>query len=87
MVQQLGIPTLFFSLSSADTNWSNLLVPLGKLLHDKSFTETDLDQMNREEKCTLVSLHPTACARYFNHHVQKFFKHVLHSPFSPFGKL
>ena len=32
MVCQLGIPTIFFSLSAADTRWSNLLISQGKLL-------------------------------------------------------
>ena len=26
MVHQLGIPTIFFSLSAADTKWTNLLI-------------------------------------------------------------
>ena len=43
--------------------------------------------MTWTEKCRLVSLHPAACARFFNHRVQKFFKHVLASPHSPLGEM
>ena len=53
----------------------------------KKLHKTDLDQLIRAEKCALVSLHPVACARYFSHCVQKFFKHLHQSPFASFGKL
>ena len=87
MVHQLGIPTIFFSLSAADTKWTNLLISLGKLLHNVTYTESDIESMTWAEKCTLISSHPAACARYFHNRVQKFFKYVLHSPQSPFGHL
>ena len=87
MVHQLSIPTIFFSLSAADTKWTNLLISLGKLLHNVTYTKSDIENMTWEEKCTLISSHPAACARYFHNRVQKFFKYVLHSPHSPFGHL
>ena len=87
MVCQLGIPTIFFSLSAADTKWTNLLISLGKLLHNVTYTESDIESMTWAEKCTLISSHPAACARYFHNRVQKFFKYILHSPQSPFGHL
>ena len=87
MVCQLSIPTIFFSLSAADTKWTNLLISLGKLLHNVTYTKSDIENMTWEEKCTLISSHPAACARYFHNRVQKFFKYVLHSPHSPFGHL
>ena len=87
MVRQLSIPTIFFSLSAADTKWTNLLISLAKLLHNVTYTKSDIENMTWEEKCTLISSHPAACARYFHNRVQKFFKYVLHSPHSPFGHL
>ena len=87
MVCQLGIPTIFYSLSAADTKWVNLLMSLGKLLDDKTYTKVDIEKMTWAEKCRLVSSHPAACAKFFHHCVQKFFKHVLHSPYSPFGQI
>ena len=87
MVRQLSIPTIFFSLSAADTKWTNLLISLGMLLHNVTYTKSDIENMTWEEKCTLISSHPAACARYFHNHVQKFFKYVLHSPHSSFGHL
>ena len=39
------------------------------------------------EKCNLISKDPGTCALYFNHRVKKIIKHILKSPYSPFGKL
>ena len=48
MVCQLGIPTIFFSLSAADTRWSNLLITLEKLLGNITYTQCDIDKMTWE---------------------------------------
>ena len=40
-----------------------------------------------DRKCKLISKDPGTCSRYFNNRVQKFFKHILKSPYSPFGIL
>ena len=85
MVHQLGLPTIFFLLSTADTKWTNLLISLGKLLHNVTYTESDIESMTWAEKCTLISSHLAAYAMYFHNRVQKFFKYVLHSSHSPFG--
>ena len=87
MVCQLGIPTIFFSLSAADTRWSNLLISLGKLLDNITYTQCDIDKMTWEQKCRLIALHPAACVRYFHNGVKKFFKYVLNSPHSLFDHL
>ena len=88
MVRQLGIPTIFFSLSAADCNWVSLLKCLGKLVDNQLYsTEYIQTEMDFEKKCQLVASHPSACSRYFHHRVQKFLHHVLQSPYSPFGTL
>ena len=46
MVCQCGIPTIFYSLSAADTKWVNLLMSLGKLLDDKTYTKVDIEKMD-----------------------------------------
>ena len=70
MVCQLGIPTVFFSLSAADTRWSNLLISLSKLLDNITYTQCDIDKMTWEQNYRLIALHPAACARHFLNQVQ-----------------
>ena len=87
MIRQLGIPTLFISLSAADTKWTQLLQSIHILIHKKNITEQEIENMPWTEKCKLISKDPGTCSRYFNNRVQKFFKHILKSPYSPFGIL
>ena len=88
MVRQLGNPTIFISLSSADTSWVPLQQALGLLLDEVIYSEDFIkEQMSFEKKCQQVSSHPAACSRYFHHRIQKFFKYFIMGPHSPFGKV
>ena len=87
MIRQLGIPTLFISLSAADTKWPQLLQSIYLLTKKTQITIEQLEQMPWTEKCDLISKDPGTCALYFNNRVKNFFKHILKSPHSPLGKL
>ena len=87
MIHQLGIPTIFISLSAADTKWRQLLQSIYLLTKKKQITIEQLEQMSWTEKCDLISKDPGTCALYFNNLVKKFSKHILKSPHSPLGKL
>ena len=87
MVRQLGMPTLFFSLSSADTSWPALLRTLGVLVDKKTYSDEYIrKEMSFEDKCRLVSSHPIACSRYFDERVHKFVNLILTDQHSPFKK-
>ena len=88
MVCQLGIPTIFFSMSSADTNWVPLLKCLGLFVDKEVYSDECItNEMSFDKKCLLVAAHPAVCSRYFNNHVEKYIKLVLMSPHLPFGQL
>ena len=88
MVCQLGNPTIFISLSSADTSWVPLQQALGLLLDEAIYSEYFIkEEMGFEKKCQQVSLHPAACSRYFYHRIQKFFKYIIMGTHSPFGRV
>ena len=88
MVRQLGNPTIFISLSSADTSWVPLQQALGLLLDEVIYSEDFIkEEMSFEKKCQQVSSHPAACSRYFHHRIQKFFKYIIMGPHSPFGRV
>lgn len=46
MIRQLGPATLFCSFSSAETQWIHLLRILGKLVDDKEYSDTGLENLN-----------------------------------------
>ncbi|CAB4033756.1 Hypothetical predicted protein, partial [Paramuricea clavata] len=46
MIRQLGSASLFCSFSSAETQWIHLLRILGKLVDNKTYTDTELENLN-----------------------------------------
>ncbi|VDI56358.1 Hypothetical predicted protein [Mytilus galloprovincialis] len=87
MIRQLGLPTWFGSLSSADTNWKDLLRILGKLNDGKEYTDNELEEMDWNQKSKLVQKDPVTYSRYFDYRVQQFINLVLKSDHDPIGKL
>ncbi len=86
MIRQLGYPTIFFSLSAADTNWPELLHMLGWQVDQKEYTDDHIaNVMSWDDKCCLVREHPTACSHFFHEHVQMFLKTIILTDHSPFG--
>ncbi|XP_053405183.1 uncharacterized protein LOC128558914 [Mercenaria mercenaria] len=85
MLRQLGMPTWFLSLSSADTRWSDLLKMLASLNSDVEYTDNDIRNLSWEQKVKLIQKDPVTCSRYFDHRVQQFIKLVLKSTHNPLG--
>ena len=84
MVRQLQKPTLFFSLSAADTNWPSLLQSLGQHVDKQTYTKEYIENdMTFDDKCRLVAAHPVLCSRYFHERVQKFVNIILKGHHSP----
>ena len=88
MIRQLGYPSFFFSLSSADTHWVELIRCLAKRVNDQDLSDTYIqDEMTFAEKAKLVASDPASCSRYFHHRVQKFLQLIIMGPHSPIGKV
>ena len=87
MIRQLGLPTWFMSLSSADSKWIDLLQILGKLVDNRNYTLEEIKNLDWSEKCRLVQSDPVTTSRYFDNRVHEFFKIVLKSECHPLGKI
>ena len=87
MIRQLGLPTWFMSLSSADTRWSDLLNMLSALNCGFELPEEEISSMTWEQKIKLIQKDPVTCSRYFDHRVQQFIKVVLKSSHGFLGKI
>ena len=85
MIRQLGIPTWFCSFSAAETKWGPLLCTLSTLVHGKNVSCEEAVGLSWQEKCKLIKSDPVTCARYFDHRVQVFIRHVLKDKSSPIG--
>ena len=87
MIRQLGLPTWFMSLSSADTKWIDLLKMLATLNQKVDYSDEQIANLTWEQKTKLIQSDPVTCARYFDHRVQTFISVVLNSDHEPLGKL
>ena len=85
MIRQLGLPTWFISLSSADTRWADLLKMLAKLNVRVEYSDEQIEEMTWEQKSKLIQKDPVTCTRYFDYRVQEFIKIVLKSSHNPIG--
>ncbi|XP_069136358.1 uncharacterized protein [Argopecten irradians] len=84
MIRQLGLPTWFMSLSSADTRWPDLLKTLAQL-DGKTLSNDDLRKVDWNFKTNLVQKDPVTCARFFDNRVQLFVNSFLKSQHNPIG--
>ena len=87
MIRQLGNPTWFCSFSAAETRWSHLLRILGRVVHQKDYSDDEIANMSWQEKSDLIQKDPVTCARNFEHMVQLFIKDVLKSTAMPLGEI
>jgi len=79
MIRQLGIPTLFITLSAAEAHWPELLVILKKVQDGKNISEEEAANLSYEEKAYLIRQDPITCARYFDHRLRTAFSLLFKS--------
>ena len=86
MIRQLGLSTLFLSLSANDLHWPELIIALGKLVDSIDYTEAvESKTLSWEARSRLSQSDPVTCVRHFDHRVTQFIETVLKGPESPFG--
>ena len=84
MIRQLGLPTWFMSLSSADTRWSFLLKALSQL-DGIILSDEEVAKLSWNEKTKLAQKDPITCSRIFDERVRKFIQIFLKSLHDPIG--
>ncbi|XP_021964938.1 uncharacterized protein LOC110860191 [Folsomia candida] len=77
MIRQLGIPTMFITLSAAEVKWVELIVILKKVLDQEIITEDTAETMKWEEKADLIRRDPITCSRYFDYRLRQCSKYIL----------
>ena len=87
MIRQLGPASLFCSFSSAETQWIHLLRILGQLVDNKMYSNTELENMNWDEKCRLIQSDPVTCARHFDYQISQFLTNFLLNDAKPLGNI
>ena len=86
MISQLGPATSFYSVSSGETQRIHLLRILGKFVDDKEYSDTELKNLNWEEKSRLMQSDPVTCAGHFDYQLNHFLKHFFNEWVYPVRK-
>ena len=64
MVQQLGIPTWFRTLSCADLRWPELFQIIAKI-KGQNITDEQVEALSYNERCSMLNLNPVVVAKLF----------------------
>ena len=80
MVKQLGVPTFFLTLSSADLRWNELAEIIQKL----NKADCNISNLSYHDRCSILSSKPVIVARHFQYRVEIFFKKFIID--GPLGK-
>ena len=87
MIHQLVFPSLFISQSAAETKWPELLRALGQTVDNKTYTDTEIAQMDFETKSRLIRGDFATLVRYFDHCFNVFLKDVIFTKCKPIGEI
>ena len=86
MIRQIGFPSLFISMSAAETKWPELLRAIGQL-NGEIFTDKQIAEMNTQKKFSLIRKDSATVVRYFHNRFQTFLHDVLRSKQNPIGEI
>lgn len=86
MVRQLGIFTLFITLTAAETKWPELIRILKLTVDKEEVTLEEAEAFKFEEKARLIRTDPVTCARYFDYRFKELKKTWTYCDDGPFGK-
>jgi len=86
MIKQLGIPTWFMTLSCADLRWNDLFQIIAKS-KGMDLSQSDIDALSYNERCSLLNHNPVLVAKHFQYRVETFFTEILLSNAHPIGKI
>ena len=87
MIRQVGKPMWFCSFSTAETRWVHLLKILGRLVDERNYSDSEIENMTWQKKSELIKSDPVTCARNFEHMVHLFFRDILRSSLNPIGEI
>ena len=71
MAKQLGIPTYFLTLSSADLRWRELSYIVNKL-NNLGLSDEELRNLSYQERFNLLNNKPVLAASHFQHKIEVF---------------
>lgn len=85
MIMQFGLPTLFITLSAAETKWPELLIILKQTVDKEIVTAADVEEISFLDRCRLIRADPVTCCIYFEYRCRKLIE-TWNCTGGPFGE-
>ena len=86
MIRQLGTPTWFLTLSSADMKWPDMIQTIARQ-HGVHYTDEEVNNLLFEEKSKWLRQNPVTTARHFQFRLNSLFDDFLKSSAHPLGEI
>ena len=86
MLQMLGIPTWFLTLSAADLHWPEMIQAVA-VQFGKKLTQKDVEKMSMKDRSTYLCQNPITGVCMFQHRLEAFFSEYLLSDTHPLGHI
>ena len=86
MLQILGIPTWFLTLSAADLHWPEMIQAVA-VQFGRKFSQKDVLKMNIADRSRYLHQNPITGVRMFQHRIEAFFSEYLLSAAHPRGHI
>ena len=87
MIDTLGPPTWFLTLSADDIIWPDMLVLLANEAGMSHVSLENVHTLSATERCRVVAENPVTVARHFSHRFAMFVKHVLKGTAKPISEV
>jgi biopolymer transport protein ExbD len=84
MVRQLGNPTFFVTLTSADMLWPDMIQVIARQFGE-NFTDEQVREMSSSERLQWLRRNPVTAARHFDYRLNLFINQVIKSRAEPIG--
>ena len=85
LLRQLGCPSIFLTLSSAEFDWPELLQEVAETGYRRKFTIEEINSLSNREKNRLISQNVVITTLHFNRKFQKLFTLMKHNFFGVEG--
>ena len=86
MLQSLGIPIWFLTLSAADLQWPEIIQAVA-IQFGRKLSRTDVMKMSIQERSHYLCLNPVIGVCMFQHRLESFFSQYLLSSAHPIGHI
>ena len=86
MLQKLGIPTWFLTLSAADLHWPEMIQAVAAQFGRK-LSQKDVLKMSIADRSTYLCQNPITGVQMFQHRIEAFFSEYLLSDAHPIGNI